>query len=198
MTRYYLSTALILISLIGLPSSAFAQRGENIDLMQEGLQFSVVGFSMANKTVVVEVTDHQRGHYYSVYKTRTAKKLKDYPFTEENKDAVYRRVKRKEQIDDPGSDGPVSPKDGSIITGFYNGKDMTIQVQSGKDLGVMDVVLPPKNSPEVKSARVKEVRWNSKGKLFALFIVWEFAEAGFENSETVHIYRYKPWKVRWQ
>ena len=153
---------------------------------------------MANKTVVVEVTDHQRGHYYSVYKTRTSKKLKDYPFTEENKDAVYRRVKRKEQIDDPGSDGPVSPKDGSIITGFYNGKDMTIQVQSGKDLGVMDVVLPPKNSPQVKSARVKEVRWNSKGKLFALFIVWEFAEDGFEKSETVHIYRYKPWKVRWQ
>ena len=153
---------------------------------------------MANKTVVVEVIDHQRGHYYSVYKTRTAKKLKDYPFTEENKESVYRRVKRKEQIDDPGSDGPVSPKDGSIITGFYNGKDMTIQVQSGQDLGVMDVVLPPKNSPQVKSARVKEVRWDSKGKLFALFIVWEFAEAGFENSETVHIYRYKPWKVRWQ
>ena len=179
-------------------SSALAQRGENIDQIQEGLRFSVVGFSMANKTVIVEVTDHQRGHYFSVYKTRTGKKLKDYSFTEENKDAIYRRVTRKESMDDPGSEGPVSPKDGSIITGFYNGKDMTIQVQSGKDLGVMDVVEPPKNSPKVSSARVKEVRWNSKGKIFALFIAWEFDEAQFENSETVHIYRYKPWKVRWQ
>ena len=198
MNRILRFSILIALCILIPCSAAFAQRGEAIDQIQEGLQFSVVGFSMTNKTVVVEVTDHQRGSYFSVYKTRTGEKIKDYPFTDENKDRVLKRVKRKEAIDDEGAEGPVSPKDGSVITGFFNGKDVTIQVQAGKDLGVLDVILPPKNSPKISGARVKGVHWNSKGKLFVLFVVWEFAENGFVNSETLHVYRYRPWKIRWQ
>ena len=189
----------ILCALLWLqPQSSFAQRGGDGDSIQEGLSFSLVGFSKANKTAVVKVSDPQRGDYFSVYKSRTGEKLKDYPFTAENEDRVLRRVKRKEDVEDEGAEGGASPKDGSIINGIYDGRDLTLQVQSGKDLGVLDVIVPPKTSAKLKSARVKESRWNSKGKLVVVFVTWEFEENQIQTSETLHIYRYRPWKVRWQ
>lgn len=179
------------------PQMVLAQRGGEDFAVQEGLQFSLVGFSKTNKTVIVKVNDIQRGNYFSVYKSRTGEKLKDYPFTADNEDRVLKRLKRKEEVDDEGAEGGASPKDGSLINGIYDGRDLTLQVQSGKNLGVLDVIDPPKTPVKLKTARVKESRWNSKGKLVVVFVTWEYEENQIQPTETIHIYRYRPWKVRW-
>ena len=179
------------------PQMVLAQRGGEDFAIQEGLQFSLVGFSKANKTVIVKVNDIQRGNYFSVYKSRTGEKLKDYPFTADNEDRVLKRLKRKEEVDDEGAEGGTSPKDGSLINGIYDGRDLTLQVQAGKNLGVLDVIDPPKTSVKLTTARVKESRWNSKGKLVVVFVTWEYEENQIQPTETIHIYRYRPWKVRW-
>ena len=178
------------------PQMLLAQRGGEDFAIQEGLH-SLVGFSKANKTVIVRVNDIQRGNYFSVYKSRTGEKLKDYPFTTDNEDRVLKRLKRKEEVDDEGAEGGASPKDGSLINGIYDGRDLTLQVQSGKNLGVLDVIDPPKTSVKLTTARVKESRWNSKGKLVVVFVTWEYEENQIQPTETIHIYRYRPWKVRW-
>jgi hypothetical protein len=180
-----------------VPQAALAQRGGEGFTVQEGLQFSLVGFSKAKKTVIVKVNDVQRGDYYSVYKSRTGEKLKDYPFTVDNEKRVFKRLKRKEELDDEGAEGGASPKDGTLINGIYDGKDLTLQVQSGKNLGVLDVIDPPKASVKLKTARIKESRWNTKGKLVVVFVTWEYEEDQIQATETIHIYRYRPWKVRW-
>ena len=164
----------------------------------EGQSFSTVGFSKENKTVLVEVNDYQRGTYISVYKTRNGEKIRDYRVEAGKTKAKLKALSRKGVMDDPGEPGAVSPKDGTTITGIFNGRDMALQVQAGTTLGFLDVLPLPTKDGVISQARIKSIHWDSKGKTVAIIVTWEFEENARETSDTLHVYRYRPWKIRWQ
>ena len=187
---------LVLIFLV-LPTNPGYAKGKSTAFF-EGLSFTTVGFSKENKTVLVEVNDYQRGTYISVYKTRNGEKVKDYRVEEGQTKSKLKALKRKGVMDDPGEPGAVSPKDGTTITGIFNGKDMALQVQAGTTLGFLDVLPLPVSEPRVTQARIKGIHWDSKGKTVAIVVTWEFEENALQPSDTLHVYRYRPWKIRWQ
>ena len=131
----------------------------------EGLSFSTVGFSKENKTVLVEVNDYQRGTYISVYKTRNGEKIRDYRVEAGKTKAKLKALSRKGVMDDPGEPGAVSPKDGTTITGIFNGRDMALQVQAGTTLGFWTSCLYPQRRRDLTSPNqkyplgFKERRW---------------------------------------
>ena len=189
----FLLTCILLSS-----GSVWAQRANGIGNLQEGIQFSIAGFSKENKSVVIRVSDPQRGTYFSVYSARTGEKVQDIPFQAEDEKAVYRKLKKKEGVEDEGSSGAVSPRDGTLITGIFNGTDLALQVQAGSNVGFLDVLPAPSDDMKLKKAMARDIRWDERGKIVVVVASWEFEGNPGIQTESLHIYRFRPWKVKWQ
>ncbi len=178
------------------PTTSFAKDKE-VSTIQEGLSIQITGFSPGKKVVCQRIQDVQRGNYFSVLKIRSGEKERDYAFTEDNEERVLRKINRQFELTDEGVAGPSSPKDGSTLTGLAKKNALHIQVQSGKNLGILTEIPFPKDMPPVESVVLKATHWDTKGKTVVLVVHWEFKDNAALPTDSAYILRYRPWKVRW-
>lgn len=191
------SILFVILCILLIGGSSSTAKSKKVTSWQEGLEMQVVAFSSSNKTVCVRVRDMQRGSYFSIYKSRNGEKVKDYPFNPENEKSAFKRVRKTQDLDDEGAEGGANPKDGSVITGVRKKDSLVLQVQTGKNLGILQEVPGPNSPLPPVNSRVKNVHWDAKGKVLVVLVTWEFEDNQLQSTDTLHIFRFRPWKVQW-